>query len=314
MKKTLVALAAVAATSAAFAEVTVFGIVDQAVVRTKTGTAASVTQVGGMLTGSELGFKGSEDLGNGLKADFQIHFSPSIDGSTAATALNGTTVIGATNGPRAYQSHVGLSGGFGRVRIGQFFSPSFFNNVTYDGIGMAPVNTSVAYVNGGANLYSNAIEYTLPDIVSGLGVSYMNSQGETANNIGGMTNIRVNYAIGAFSVGYATDTTNTSTTVDTKSTSLGASYDFGLAKVSMLQADSKPTGGATTKGSAFAVSVPFGATSVTLQTSTSGSDKGNHVLVKHDLSKRTSALLHTGSKKVSSVTTTSTAFGLWHAF
>ena len=299
MKKTLVALAAFAAT-AAMADVTVFGIVDQAVVRTKTGTAASVTEVKGMLTGSELGFKGSEDLGNGLKADFQVHFSPRIDNSAA---------------PTGYQSHVGLSGGFGGVRIGQFFSPSFFNNVTYDGIGMAPVNTSVAYVNGGAKLASNAIEYTLPVIVSGLGVSYMNAQGDTANNIGGMTNIRVNYAIGAFSVGYATDTTTTSSTVDTKSTSLGASYDFGLAKVSMLQADTKPTGGSTTKGSAFAVSVPFGATSVTLQTSTAtGDKKGTHVLVKHDLSKRTAALLQTGNTKASSVTTTSTAFGLWHAF
>ena len=299
MKKTLVALAAVAATSAAFAEVTVFGIVDQAVIRTKTSTS-SVTTIGGMLTGSELGFKGSEDLGNGLKADFQVHFSPSIDNSAA---------------PTGYQSHVGLSGGFGGVRIGQFFSPSFFNNVTYDGIGMAPVASSVAYVNGGGKLASNAIEYTLPAIVSGLGVSYMNAQGETANNIGGMTNLRVNYAVGAFSIGYATDTTNTSATVDTKSSSLGASYDLGLAKVSMLQTDSKPTGGSTTKGSAFAVSVPFGATSFTLQTSTAtGSKTGTHVLVKHDLSKRTSALLQTGNTKVSSATTTSTAFGLWHSF
>jgi predicted porin len=67
------------AVTGAMADVTIFGIVDQGYNMTSTKTAgvsAKTTAVGGAYTGSELGFKGSEDLGNGLKANFQIHFGP----------------------------------------------------------------------------------------------------------------------------------------------------------------------------------------------------------------------------------------------
>ena len=283
------------------ADVTVFGIVDQSVTRTKAGTAAAVTSVAGAYTGNELGFKGSEDLGNGMTADFQIHFAPSVDNAVA---------------PTGYQSHVGVKGAFGGVRIGQFFSPSFFNNATYDTVGYTAFGYNVAAgVNTSGGLKANSIEYTLPTMVTGLSASYVNSQGEAASNVGGLTNYRLNYAVGAFSVGYANGTTKTSTTVNTKDSSVGVSYDLGMAKLAYYGTDSKATGGATTKGSAFGVSVPFGATTLGLQSSTAtGGDTGSMVQVKHDLTKRTSAIAQFGRSKISGTTNSGTSIGLWHSF
>jgi len=76
----------------------------------------------------------------------------------------------------------------------------------------------------------------------------------------------------------------------------------------------KDTGGATTTGSAYGVSVPFGATTLGVQASSSAGTTGSLVLVKHDLTKRTSAIFQTGRTKVSAGTTSGTSLGLWHSF
>ena len=307
MKKTLVALAAVAATTAAMADVTVFGIVDQAYARDKGTNGTTVTAIKGTYTGSELGFKGSEDLGNGLTGDFQIHFAPSIDGS------------GTSNAPTAYQSHVGVKGAFGGVRVGQFFSSMFSNNAAYDSVGYTAFGYNVASgvnaATGSGVTLANSIEYTLPTLVSGLGVTYVNSQGEStagdgANNI---TNYRLNYGVGAFSVGYAAGTKK-GTSSNTKETSVGVSYDLGLAKLAYYNTSSKVGSAAATTGSAYGVSVPFGATTLGVQASSSAGTTGTQILVKHDLTKRTSAIFQNGRTKVSAGTTNGTSVGLWHSF
>ena len=71
MKKTLIALAAVAATGAAFAQstVTLYGVVDQGYntdKKTVGGVATKITGLTSILSGSRFGFKGTEDLGGGL--------------------------------------------------------------------------------------------------------------------------------------------------------------------------------------------------------------------------------------------------------
>jgi len=267
MKKTLVAIAAVVATTGAMADVTIFGIVDQAFASTSTttsgGVKTSTSAIKPVYTGNELGFKGNEDVGNGMTADFQIHFGPNVDG-TPLTTTNNNLSTAATN----YQSWVGLKGEFGGLRIGQFYSPSFLNNATYDTVGYTAFGYNAGVVNGtSAALLANTIEYNLPTLAQGLTISLTNSQGEVAGAAtSNQNNARINYAVGAFSVGYAAANINTSTTTSTDQSSLGLSYDMGVVKLAAYTTRSKLSSATTTDtGNAYGVSIPFGAITVGLQ-------------------------------------------------
>jgi predicted porin len=130
MKKSLVALAALAATTVfAQSSVTLYGIADvylgnkKTTGTTATGadatyTAAQGSGVGqnvlnaGGLSGSRFGLRGSEDLGGGLKANFLMENGHNTDlGNNAQGGL----MFGR-------QIYVGLSGGFGEVRFGRQYS------------------------------------------------------------------------------------------------------------------------------------------------------------------------------------------------
>ena len=121
MKKSLIALAALAAVGAVSAEssVTLYGIVDTylAARSTDTGkTNGSLTQSflnsGGVNT-SRWGMKGTEDLGGGLKANFQLESGLAADTGASST---GTLLF-------SRQSWVGLSGNFGAVKAGRIQTP-----------------------------------------------------------------------------------------------------------------------------------------------------------------------------------------------
>jgi len=297
MKKTLVAVAAIFAVTGAMADVTIFGIVDQGYNMTSTKTAgvsAKTTAVGGAYTGSELGFKGSEDLGNGLKANFQIHFAPNVDGTPSTAAPVGST------SPTAYQSHVGVSGGFGAVKLGQYFSPMFFHNATFDATGASAFGYNVSGVTGTAAVTSNAIQYDLPTLVQGLGVTYMMAKGEvarpatTATN--DVSNIRLMYSTGPFSAGISTATKKGLTGASTKDSGTGLSYDLGMAKLLYNATSSKATSATVaTKGSNIGISIPLGATTLNYTSTTSkntsaanAQSSGSLIQAIYALSKRSS--------------------------
>jgi predicted porin len=121
MKKSLLALAVLgsfAAAAQAQTSVTIYGVADAGVFyQSKAGPGNNslfAVNSGGM-SGSRLGFKGSEDLGGGLKANFQLEMGYNLDtGSTAQQdgATPGSTLFGRT-------STVGLSGNFGSVNLGR---------------------------------------------------------------------------------------------------------------------------------------------------------------------------------------------------
>ena len=120
MKK-LIALAVAALPLAAMADVTLYGNIEASVEGGKSNgynfdSNTSKLKSGVRIddTGSYIGFKGNEDLGNGLKAIWQVEQGLNIDGTTGSGSGNG---YNNTWAPR--DSFVGLTGDFGTVRLGR---------------------------------------------------------------------------------------------------------------------------------------------------------------------------------------------------
>jgi predicted porin len=122
MKKSLIALAALAATTAfAQSSVTLSGTFDPSYVRAETTTAAgaktSVSNIGNSNQGtSGINFTGTEDLGGGLKAYFR--YEANFDATEGGSANCGTASQG-TNVLCSGEVFAGLQGGFGSIQLGR---------------------------------------------------------------------------------------------------------------------------------------------------------------------------------------------------
>jgi len=137
MKKSTLALAMISATAAlaassaaqAQSNVQVYGLLDAGVenVSHAAATGGGVTRVvsGGMNT-SRWGFRGSEDLGGGLKAVFQLEGGILLDTGNMDTALF------------RRQANVGLEGQWGRLVIGRSFTTVYDAVLPFDPMGFAP--------------------------------------------------------------------------------------------------------------------------------------------------------------------------------
>ncbi len=265
-----------------FAETTLYGNVDQAwnkstiksggnTISDKTGFAA--IQMGGGI----LGVKGSEDLSGGLKASYNIEIQPGIDENS---------------GSWNRQSFVGLSGGFGALRIGKQYSQAFNNTVAVDPGGATGVAGNNAYViqlaylgvpstAGDAPLRQrNGMQYDLPEMLPGLKAGATLVYGTEVNSAnGGKTNegqgFNISYASGPIYAGYTydrvkntginllsthttkNDVADASSSDQNEFTTMSASYNLGVAKISIN--NSKMSVGSKSIDNTFvAVSVPFG--------------------------------------------------------
>ncbi len=123
------ALLCAAAISAQAQNVTIYGLLDQSVEHLSNvgASGASLTREPG-LTGSfpsRLGFRGSEDLGNGLKAVFTLEMGMGLD---SGTFNQGGRVFGR-------QAYVGLSGPFGAVTLGRQYSMLYWSQLDADILG-----------------------------------------------------------------------------------------------------------------------------------------------------------------------------------
>ena len=129
MKKTLIAMAALAATSAfAQSSVTLYGNVDLATGTAVTKSATGLKQtssgvVDGVMAPNRIGFRGVEDLGGGLKAGFVLEqgIAPSSNnGFNVRVATSGHQIPGgdAFNSGTMRAGNAYVSGGFGEIRIG----------------------------------------------------------------------------------------------------------------------------------------------------------------------------------------------------
>jgi predicted porin len=243
-----------------------------------TGSATSF--VGGN-NGSELTFGVSEDLGSGLKAMASQTFAFSVVANGVAAAQGGPVTAGAAAASSSpvgsYNSYVGLSSAdAGSLKIGQQFSTLFFAAMTAD-----PFNRGLGgSTAGGAQAQvANSVTYASPSI-SGVSLSY---QQTVDNTVASYINYSISYNAGALSAAYASGKTGATT-----ENVIGASYDFGMAK---LYAGSATSTGKKT-ASIFGVSAPFGPISVAASTSTdnAGATQATYGLT-YNFSKRTSAYL-----------------------
>lgn len=247
MKKSLIALAVLAASGAAMAQssVTLYGIVDAYVGSTKdtTGsggntalstTAQNQTVVNsGGLKSNRWGLKGSEDLGNGLKASFKLEQRfKSDDGS-----LDGVNFKG--------ESSLSLEGGFGKLTVGRA-SPVYDD--LRDGtnpIGdtnLSPVEDAIKEAKSDySGTWDNSIHYRSPSFggfSAGLSVGMNEDKISTASATQN-TAFTLQYKDGPLLVGYGYQQEEDKNTVSPEAVDgdvqsfnlLAASYDFGVAKL-----------------------------------------------------------------------------------
>ncbi len=299
MKKSLIALAvlsAVAGVAQAQSSVTVYGVLDMAVQNeNRGGNTGSVTALdSGIQSGSRLGFKGSEDLGGGLKANFKLEMG--INADTGSSAQGGLAF--------GRNATVGLSGDFGAVNFGRQNIPLFNTVDSIDPFstglssGQAGVGTSgygaAAFFVPGAPRSNNTVNYSTNDI-SGFNASLAYTFGEQAgdNTKSRQMGASASYAIGALNVvaAYHTANDNSSPLVKTKAAFGGVTYDFGMVKAVVAYANM--TG---SKAWMLGATVPVTAVDAFLVSYTrvtnklaATDDKGNQIALgfTHSLSKRT---------------------------
>jgi predicted porin len=194
MKKSLIAFAvlgAFASVASAQSSVVLYGVVD-----VNTTYLSSQTTAGGKkismdpsgLSSGRWGFKGSEDLGNGLKANFQLESSLSVDAGTAGSLFDRIATVGVS------------STTFGTLNAGRQTNLAYDTLVQVDPIGVAHVGTNPNIVFGAlnnANLYTpfgssngassatrqnNSIKYAAPSVLGGIVFSGMYGFGEKAGD------------------------------------------------------------------------------------------------------------------------------------
>ena len=321
MQKKIIALAIAAAFSApAMADVTMYGIVDAAVARVSAaGQKSDILAVSGGLSGSRIGAKTAEDLDNGMKAVVVLEYSLDTEQASASNAAGaGTSGVGA-----ARQQMLAVAGGFGTVATGYLqttgydwqvkFDPtagstvSPLQNVTKGGgfytgsaAGAARLGRALAYISPDMGGVTVAVNYTTA-VAAGLGNLTMNDQTQAGKKTTAYM-VSANYTgVDKLVVGGVFTSVNPSSdyTSGVRETSLGASYDLGVAKL-FATYQMQGIGGATasnkTQSASAVVPVGPGAVAVSYARISKGSTvnvadgaKGFTVAYLQGLSKMTTA-------------------------
>ncbi|WP_295953721.1 porin [Rhodoferax sp.] len=266
MKKSLVALAVLAASGAAMAQssVTLYGVVDVFVGSSSTTNKGNVAvpslrqtvETSGSVNGSRWGLKGSEDLGGGLNAVFDLQSGFSLDTGASGQGASGVGLL------FGRQAIVGLQGGFGKVVVGRVITPFYDNEGMNDSMlnGSLSAQSNVMRTANGFNTFydgksgptiagvatgalanyvlraNNAVRYDTPNIAGFVGaVAYSlaeRTQTNFATNIGiSVVSTSLVYANGPLSgvLAYQSEKPFSvfGTATDRNYTRLSGQYDFG---------------------------------------------------------------------------------------
>ena len=255
MKKSLTAFAALAVCGLASAQssVTLFGVVDAGVTYQSNTARDTVTGLSNKQSkwslgnsgynSSRIGFRGTEDLGGGLAASFWLEAPiTNDDGATGVSTFN-------------RRSTVSLSGGFGELRLGRDYTPTFWNDTVFDPFGTNGSGTNViSTVSGNTTINnanyvraSNSVGYFLPPNLGGFygqvqysfaentSTSATSTTAATSSSAGRYVGGRFGYANGpldiALGVGRSTAVDTAALERSVQTINLGASYDFGPVKL-----------------------------------------------------------------------------------
>ena len=116
MKKSLIALAVMAAAGAASAQssVTLFGVVDATCPAARAASATRFQLTNSGYNSSRLGFRGTEDLGGGMSASFWLEAGVNNDNGTGAATITNNQAIGAAAAPLRRHARPDLQPSFDR--------------------------------------------------------------------------------------------------------------------------------------------------------------------------------------------------------
>jgi predicted porin len=334
------ALAAVAVSTGAMAQATISGTFDPSYSSVKTtGKDAVKTLADSQQGTSGISFRGTEDLGGGLKANFR--YEANFD----ATEGSGTSGKGAALVPG--EVFVGLQGGFGSVQIGRPNSHTLAAQSARHAFG-TKVGGGFGTTTGTLNVRNNdSIKYTSPTFngftvgfTHALSVAKVDAVPATAatatavETLGsnavpakkGWNEVGVFYAAGPLNVAF----TNVSQSQTIAQNNLAVSYNLGVARVFAgyhTEDDKKNAANSKKKGHNIGVSAPMGA--VTLMANFGKLDvaggrtddrKITAVGARYDLSKRTNVYVRYVTDKTNKAasaddtTTKTTLVGLQHNF
>jgi len=299
MKKTIIAAAVAASFVApvAMADVSISGMVNPEFSANNSSTGWTSS------TNTDLVFKGSEDMGNGMKASFKYHTFHD-DGADAVA-----------------DTSVSLSGDFGTVTAGRFetFNMAYFHPKA----DMDPAHDQTLEDTMGQQGRGNGVAYVSPSM-NGLsvGLSAVIAAGSadanaTESEDADVTEIMAKYSNAGLEVS-AGQTTHKGVSADEKITNVYVGYTMGDLKLGVLNRDVQNDGGRLiaandNKSTTFNVAYSMGANTVSVGYLNSDDNRDGDTVIglKHAMSKRTSVYV---SRKDVDAGNDQTLVGIKHTF
>lgn len=203
------------------------------------------------LGSSKLGFRGTEDLGNGLTAGFHLEGQIWADDGNA---LSVDQASGADTGGFTFERRAGVSlgGGFGTIFLGRDYAPTFMNTTAFDPFGTNGVGAGIGPSVVTAVRYNNSIGYFFPQSLGNIYGHAMYAMGEQSSEIAtgedammSYFGARVGFKMEAIDVAVAFGSETNNVDDNNKSNfNVGGSYDLGVAKpMALFATQSQKLGG-----------------------------------------------------------------------
>ena len=227
-------LASLPLAASAQSSVTVYGVMDAAIAKEDTGAAGGKRTVvnSGNQSSSRLGFKGTEDIGNGLKAVFNIEAGVALDTGAADAALFGRRAV------------VGLAGDFGSIMVGREYTPIADVAKETDVFGQGFYGSNLNAFGSGrlTRRISNSVNYK-SNAMGGFKVGAAYSAGEASTGPSGtLKGIMADYNGGGFYVGAGYHTFERLVSGNDKELIVGAGFKTGAFEVKGNYMEADPTG------------------------------------------------------------------------
>ncbi|MGG7603129.1 porin [Massilia sp. BKSP1R2A-1] len=202
--------------------VTIYGVMDAAIAVENTDTPGEGHRTvinSGNQSSSRIGFRGTEDLGNGLKALFNIEAGVALDTGAADSSLFGRRAV------------VGLQGDFGTLTVGREYSPIAAVAAATDTLGQGMFGSNLSAFARLTRRLANSVNYK-SNALSGFTVNAAYSTGEkTVDPSGDLMGASLEYKNGGLYLGAGYHQIERLATGDDKEWGAGAGYTFGAFEV-----------------------------------------------------------------------------------